>query len=45
MNEDFAEYTKCISCNQALLYCNCDCPYCGKRDECKCELNPINLTP
>jgi hypothetical protein len=40
MYDDFAEYTKC-KCGNALLDCNCNCPYCGKREECDCELNPI----
>lgn len=37
----FAEYTKCNSCQLALLECDCNCPYCGKRDNCHCELRPI----
>ena len=41
MKEDFAEYTKCISCNQALLNCDCNCPFCGQREECDCETMPI----
>jgi len=41
LKEDFAEFTKCISCNQSLLYCDCNCPYCGRREECQCELRPI----
>ena len=42
MREDFAEYTKCTGCNASLLLCYCNCPKCGKREGCKCELNPIN---
>ena len=42
MNEDFAEYTKCNSCDQALLYCDCNCPYCGKREGCDCKLKVIS---
>lgn len=42
MREDFAEYTQCTSCKQALLYCDCNCPYCGKRKECNCELRPLD---
>ena len=45
MDEDFAEYTKCLSCNQALLYCNCNCPYCGKREDCRCELQSLSMNP
>lgn len=41
IKEDFAEYTKCPTCNNALINCGCACPYCGKRDKCKCELMPI----
>jgi len=41
MNEDFAEYTKCIECNVSLLLCDCNCPKCGKRENCICNLNPI----
>ena len=42
MREDFAEYTKCVGCNASLLLCDCNCPKCGKREECKCELEPIH---
>ena len=41
MREDFAEYTKCNGCKMSLLLCNCNCPKCGKRDACKCELMRI----
>jgi hypothetical protein len=41
MNDDFAEYTKCRTCGVALIYCDCNCPYCGKREECNCEISPI----
>jgi hypothetical protein len=41
MNEDFAEYTKCIECNVSLLFCECNCPKCGKRENCVCNLNSI----
>ncbi len=44
MNDDFAEYTKCRMCSVALLYCNCNCPYCGKREKCNCEMSPIAVT-
>jgi len=42
LREDFAEYTKCVSCNAPLLQCDCNCPKCGNRDGCKCELMPIH---
>jgi len=38
MKEDFAEYTKCLECDTSLLLCYCNCPKCGKRDDCKCNL-------
>ena len=41
MREDFAEYTKCIGCNASLLLCDCNCPKCGKRDNCECNLKLI----
>lgn len=41
MKEDFAEYTKCVGCNASLLLCDCNCPKCGKRENCKCNLIPI----
>ena len=41
MREDFAEYTKCNGCDASLLLCLCNCPKCGKRKDCKCELKPI----
>jgi len=41
MNADFAEYIKCITCGVALINCDCNCPYCGKREECNCEMSPI----
>ena len=43
MKDDFAEYTMCRTCQQALLYCDCNCPYCGKRDECECEMSPLTF--
>ncbi|KFM21198.1 hypothetical protein AAA799B03_01272 [Marine Group I thaumarchaeote SCGC AAA799-B03] len=43
MNEDFAEYTKCTTCGVALLYCDCNCPYCGKREECECEIGALTI--
>ena len=43
MKEDFAEYRECKSCQRALIYCNCNCPFCGKREECKCELAPLTI--
>lgn len=45
MRDDFAEYTKCTSCQQALIYCDCNCPFCGKREECDCETAPLTTTP
>ena len=45
MDEAFAEYTKCPSCNQALIFCDCNCPYCGKREECECEMAPLVIAP
>jgi len=44
MNDDFAEYTKCITCGVALINCDCNCPYCGKRSECTCLLNEITFS-
>ncbi len=41
MKEDYAEYTKCIGCNASLLKCDCNCPKCGKRENCRCNLRPI----
>lgn len=43
LRADFAEYTECKSCQQALMYCECNCPYCGNREECECELGPLVL--
>ncbi len=43
LKDDFAEYTKCGSCQQALMNCDCNCPFCGTRDECECELSPITI--
>ena len=45
MKEDFAEYTKCESCQQALIYCDCNCLFCGKREKCDCELKPLSISP
>ena len=45
LNEDFAEYTECVSCQQALIYCDCNCPYCGKREKCECEMRQISIAP
>jgi hypothetical protein len=42
MNEDYAEYTKCIECNGSLLLCDCNCPKCGKREYCMCNLTNIS---
>ena len=44
MRDDFAEYTKCADCEMPLLDCECNCPYCGKREECDCELQPLTVT-
>ncbi len=44
LKEDFVEYTKCESCQQALLYCDCNCPFCGKREECECEMRALSIT-
>lgn len=44
MREDYAEYTPCPRCNTALLYCNCNCPKCGKRKGCNCKLQPLTMT-
>ena len=44
MRDDFAEYTKCEPCNKALIYCDCNCPYCGKRDKCNCEMMQLSIT-
>lgn len=44
MREDYAEYTKCTGCNASLLLCYCNCPKCGKREDCKCELMPIKYS-
>lgn len=41
MREDYAEYTKCVECNTSLLLCYCNCPKCGKREDCTCELLPL----
>ena len=41
MKEDFAEYTKCVGCSTSLLLCDCNCPKCGKRENCECSLKPI----
>ncbi len=41
MREDFAEYTRCDGCNASLLLCDCNCPKCGKRANCECNLKPI----
>lgn len=41
MREDYAEYTMCVGCNASLLLCDCNCPKCGKRENCKCELQSI----
>lgn len=41
MREDYAEYTKCIMCGTSLLLCYCNCPKCGKRDGCNCNLRSI----
>ena len=43
MREDFAEYTQCPTCQTSLLECDCNCPRCGKREECKCELSPLTI--
>ena len=43
MRDDFAEYTKCESCDQALIFCECNCPYCGKREKCDCEMNTLSV--
>jgi len=32
------KYTDYNICNNPLLHCHCSCPYCGKRDDCKCAL-------
>lgn len=42
MREDFAEYTKCIGCSAALITCDCNCPKCGKREKCTCQLRRIS---
>ncbi|HJM25705.1 MAG TPA: hypothetical protein QF686_04200 [Nitrosopumilus sp.] len=44
MNEDFAEFTKCQSCDESLILCDCNCPYCGKREECKCEMSELTIS-
>ena len=41
MREDYAEYTMCVGCNASLLLCDCNCPKCGKKENCKCELPSI----
>jgi hypothetical protein len=41
MREDFAEYTKCNGCDASLLLCDCNCPKCGKRNNCECNLKLI----
>ncbi len=43
MRAGFEEYTKCKSCQQALLYCDFNCPYYGKREECGCEIMPLTV--
>ncbi|MDH5417350.1 MAG: hypothetical protein OEW86_05085 [Nitrosopumilus sp.] len=43
MRDDFAEYTQCSQCMAPLLNCDCNCPRCGKREACKCELNPLTI--
>ncbi len=43
LKADFAEYTKCGSCQQALMNCDCNCPFCGSRENCECELSPITI--
>ena len=43
LKDDFAEYTKCGTCQQALMNCDCNCPFCGSREECECELSPITI--
>ena len=45
MYEDYAEYTKCMGCQVSLLLCDCNCPKCGKRENCKCELMRIYRDP
>ena len=44
MKED-AEYTKCTGCESSLLLCDCNCPKCGKGENCKCELMQIHRHP
>ena len=41
LREDFAEYTKCNGCDTSLLLCDCNCPKCGKRNNCECNLKLI----
>ena len=41
MREDYAEYTRCSGCKTSLLLCDCNCPKCGKRETCKCDLMSI----
>ena len=43
LKADFAEYTECKSCQQALMYCECNCSKCGNREECECELSTLVL--
>ena len=45
MEEDYAEYTKCTGCESSLLLCDCNCPKCGKREDCKCESMQIHWHP
>ena len=42
LREDYAEYTKCTVCQSSLLLCDCNCPKCGKRKNCNCELMPLS---
>ncbi|MEK0341850.1 MAG: hypothetical protein QQN40_07120 [Nitrosopumilus sp.] len=41
MRDDYAEYTECPTCKIPLLDCDCNCPRCGKRDECQCKLSSL----
>ncbi len=38
IREDFVEYAKC---NASLILCDCNCPKCGKRNNCDCDLKLI----
>ena len=38
MGKDFVEYAKC---NASLILCDCNCPKCGKRNNCDCDLKLI----